>query len=127
MFTYTNNRNEVVKELQARLDRYIELIDNGAPKKYDEYANVQIWYDDFARYLSLYGKELHDQKGIDGTMTILRAVKEKEMDVDIEEQTTVQAIDRDSPEQITLYGTEKNGKLWYIVLSQLVVDRIKST
>ncbi len=59
-------------------------------------------------------------------MTILRAVRSKEMDVDLEHCTTVQNIDRDSEEFITIYGTEENGQLYYIVLDQEVVNRISN-
>ena len=59
-------------------------------------------------------------------MTILRAVRELEMDVDIDHRTTVQNIERDSEEFVTIYGTEENGQLYYIVLDQEVVDKIRT-
>ena len=58
-------------------------------------------------------------------MSVLRATRELEMDCDIDERTEVLNVDRDSPDCITLYGTEKNGKLWYIVMNQALVDQIK--
>lgn len=60
-----------------------------------------------------------------GQFTILRARRELEMDVDLSHNDVVQNIDRDSPDQITIYGTEADGTLYYIVLSQQLIDRIK--
>ncbi len=59
-------------------------------------------------------------------MTILRAIKELDMDVDLEQVTVVANIERDSDEFITIYGTEENGQLYYIVLDQEVVDKIST-
>ena len=59
------------------------------------------------------------------SMTILRAVRSKEMDVDLEHRTTVSNVERDSDEFVTIYGTEQNGQLYYIVLDQATVDLIK--
>ena len=59
-------------------------------------------------------------------MTVLRAVRSKEMDVDIDHCTYVQVVERDSDQFVTIYGTEKNGQLYYIVLDQEVIERIKT-
>lgn len=59
-------------------------------------------------------------------MTILRAVRSKEMDVDLEQCTTVSNVERDSNQFVTIYGTEENGQLYYIVLDQDVVDKIRA-
>ena len=59
-------------------------------------------------------------------MTILRAVRSKEMDVDLEHRTTVSNVERDSDQFVTVYGTEQDGQLFYIVLDQEVVDKIRS-
>ena len=60
------------------------------------------------------------------SMTILRAVRSKEMDVDLEHRTTVSNVERDSDEFVTIYGTEQNGQLYYIVLDQATIDLIKA-
>lgn len=59
------------------------------------------------------------------TMTILRAVQEREMDVDIEVKDRVNHIERDDDEHVTIYGTETDGKLWYLVLNQETIDALK--
>ena len=59
-------------------------------------------------------------------MTILRAVRSEEMDVDLKHRTVVTNIERDSDQFITIYGTEQEGQLFYIVLDQEVVDKIKT-
>lgn len=59
-------------------------------------------------------------------MSILRAVQEREMDVDLEEVTEVQNIERDSEQYVTIYGTERDGHLFYIVLDQEVINRLKT-
>jgi len=68
-------------------------------------------------------------------MTILRAQEELEMDVDMEVTTEVSSIDYDcDPEmygdddedwKMTIYGTQDNGELYYIVLDQHVLGRIE--
>ncbi len=58
-------------------------------------------------------------------MSVLRAVRSKEMDVDLEHITTVSNVERDSEQFVTIYGTERNGQLYYIVLDQEVVDKIR--
>jgi len=59
-------------------------------------------------------------------MSILRAVRELEMDVDLDVQTEIQNIERDSPNYVTLYGTEDGGKLYYIVLDQKTIEYLKT-
>ncbi len=59
-------------------------------------------------------------------MTILRAVRSKEMDVDLNETTEVSNVERDDEQFVTIYGTEKDGQLYYIVLDQQVVDKIST-
>ena len=58
-------------------------------------------------------------------MSILRATRPLEMDVDIDHTTVVANIERDSKEFVTIYGTEENGELYYIVLDQDVINRLK--
>jgi len=60
-------------------------------------------------------------------MSILRAVNiDADMEVDLDVTTEVVNIDLDShePDQVTLYGTEEGGELYYIVLDVEVLDRI---
>lgn len=57
-------------------------------------------------------------------MTILRAVRELEMDCDIDESTDIVHIERDNPDQVTVYGKEEDGKLWYLTLNQEAVKQI---
>lgn len=59
------------------------------------------------------------------TMTILRAVAELEMDVDIEVKDKVAHVERDDDNYVTVYGTETDGKLWYLVLNQELIDTLK--
>ncbi|KKN04030.1 hypothetical protein LCGC14_1101620 [marine sediment metagenome] len=59
-------------------------------------------------------------------MTVLRAVRSKEMDVDISHCTEVSNVERDDEQFVTIYGTEENGQLYYIVLDQAVVDKIRT-
>ena len=59
-------------------------------------------------------------------MSILRAVRAKGLDVDVVHNTVVANVERDSDEFVTIYGTERKGQLYYIVLDQDVVDRIRS-
>lgn len=59
-------------------------------------------------------------------MTVLRAVRSKEMDVDLNETTEVANVERDDEQFVTIYGTEKDGRLYYIVLDQEVVDKIRT-
>jgi len=68
-------------------------------------------------------------------MTILRALERLEMDVDLEVTTEVNSIDYDcDPEnweddnedwKMTIYGTQANGELYYIVLDQHLLGRIE--
>jgi len=64
-------------------------------------------------------------------MTILRAQEKLEMDVDMEVTTDVVNIDyscneSDSKDWImTLYGTEKDGELYYITLDQNLLGVIE--
>ncbi len=59
-------------------------------------------------------------------MTILRAVRELEMDVDRVVTTKVDLVERDNEQFVTLYGTERDGQLYYIVLDQKVIDKLKT-
>ncbi len=59
-------------------------------------------------------------------MTILRAVRSKEMDVDLVHETVVDNVERDNERYVTLYGTEQNGQLYYIVLDQEVINKLKT-
>lgn len=58
-------------------------------------------------------------------MTILRASQELEMDVDLEHKTEVPNIEQDELGNVTIYGMETNGKLWYVILDKNVIDKIK--
>ena len=58
--------------------------------------------------------------------TVLRAVRSKDMDVDLDHKTDVDNVERDSPDYVTVYGTEKDGQLYYIVLDQELIDRLKT-
>ncbi len=58
--------------------------------------------------------------------TVLRARKELEMDVDISHQTEVANVERDSDDLVTVYGTESNGQLYYLVIDQELIDKLKS-
>ncbi len=46
------------------------------------------------------------------------------MDVDINHRTVVSNVERDSEQFVTIYGTERNGQLYYIVLDQEVLDKL---
>ncbi len=60
------------------------------------------------------------------TMSIMRSTKELEFDVDLKHLTEVANIDRDSEEFVTIYGTETDsGELFYIVINQALIDRLK--
>lgn len=59
-------------------------------------------------------------------MAIMRAVRTLEMDCDIDHTTKVDNIERDSDGFVTIYGTERNGQLYYIVLDQEVIDKLKT-
>jgi len=59
-------------------------------------------------------------------MTILRAVRSKEMDVDLNKTTEVSNVERDDEQFVTIYGTEEDGQLYYIVLDRQVVDKIRT-
>ena len=58
--------------------------------------------------------------------TVLRAVRTKEMDTDISHVTKVANVERDSSEYVTVYGTEADGQLYYIVLDQELIDKLKT-
>lgn len=58
--------------------------------------------------------------------TVLRAVRSKEMDVDIRHVTDVANVERDSPEYVTVYGIERSGQLYYLVLDQELIDKLKT-
>ncbi len=57
-------------------------------------------------------------------ITVLRAVRSREMDVDLDHTTEILNIERDSPELVTMYGKEENGELYYFVLDQELIDMI---
>ena len=57
---------------------------------------------------------------------VLRAVKEKEMDVDWSRNEEVTYVERDSQDYVTVYGTERSGQLYYLVLNQELIDTLKT-
>jgi len=66
-----------------------------------------------------------EQHNMTARMTIRRAVRELKMDCDIDESTDIVHIERDSFNQVTLYGKEEDGKLWYLTLNQEAVEAIQ--
>lgn len=64
-----------------------------------------------------------------GMMTILRARSALEMDVDIDHTTEVANIDYDTDDRgrgfMTIYGTEEDGTLYYIVLDDAAINMIR--
>ena len=57
-------------------------------------------------------------------MTILRAVKALEMDVDLEHSTGIGNAEVDEEGNMTIYGTESNGELYYVVLDKEAVSSV---
>ena len=60
------------------------------------------------------------------TFTVLRAVESLEMDCDIDQNTQVQNMDYEEDGSLTIYGTQTNGQLYYLVLNKDLVDQIKN-
>lgn len=58
--------------------------------------------------------------------TVLRAVRSKEMDVDWNINEVVTHVERDGDDFVTVYGTETNGRLYYLVLNQELIDTLKT-
>lgn len=59
-------------------------------------------------------------------MTVLRALKKLEMDVDLEHKTSIGNIEKDSEGNITIYGNELLGELYYVVIDKEVAGTISS-
>ena len=59
-------------------------------------------------------------------ITVLRAVRKLEMDVDLKQTTRIVNIERDSDELVTMYGTEKDGELYYFVLDQELINMLST-
>ncbi len=57
---------------------------------------------------------------------VLRAVASKEMDVDLTHSTEVANVERDDHGHVTIYGTERGGQLYYLVLDQELIDKLKT-
>ena len=58
--------------------------------------------------------------------TVLRAVRSKEMDVDLTIEGIVDHVERDGEDFVTVYGTETDGQLYYLVLNQALIDTLKT-
>lgn len=60
-------------------------------------------------------------------MTVLRALRSKEMDVDLEHKTHTPCIEPDELGNVTIYGEEtREGELYYVVLDKDVCDFVES-
>ncbi len=57
---------------------------------------------------------------------ILRGLERLEMDVDLDIPVKVAHVERDDKDYVTIYGTVEHGELYYFVLSQDLIDQIKS-
>ena len=58
--------------------------------------------------------------------TVLRAVADRNMDVDWTLNEEVTHVERDGPDHVTVYGTERFGQLHYLVLNQELIDTLKT-
>ena len=59
-------------------------------------------------------------------ITVLRAVRRLEMDVDLEHKTKIVNVERDDEQFVTIYGQETDEQLYYFVLDQELIDKIKT-
>ncbi len=59
-------------------------------------------------------------------ITVLRAVRRLEMDVDLEHKTKIVNVERDDEQFVTIYGQETDGQLYYFVLDQELIDKIRT-
>lgn len=72
------------------------------------------------------GRYIKDNSKTGKKFSVLRAVQGLEMDCDIDECTDVNHVDRDSKDHVTIYGTETGGQLWYLILSQELIEELKT-
>ena len=55
-----------------------------------------------------------------------RDMNTKDLNEPEEVKTEIENLERDHSDQITLYGTEKDGTLFVVYLDQATVDKIKT-